>query len=297
MRVPYGWLRELVPVSLPVETIADRLTMAGFEVEEIITVDGETVMDTHVNANRGDALSMVGMAREVAALTSNHVNHPFFEVQENGPTIDTLANVIVEAPDLCPRYAARAIQGVTIGPSPDWVQRRLTEVGIRPINNVVDATNYVMIELGQPLHAFDLQRLAQQTIIVRRAQDGEPFTTLDGVERTLTSNMLVIADGERPVAMAGIMGGLESEVTPQTTDILLESAHFDRTLRAQNRTRQRIEHRILLPLRAHCRPCRCHPLPRPRRATHRGMVGWRRRHGLHRCGAAPALPTRHCVDG
>lgn len=229
MRVPNGWLRELVPVSLPVETIADRLTMAGFEVEEIITVDGETVMDAHVNANRGDALSMVGMAREVAALTSTHVNHPLFEVEETGPAIDTLAQVIVEAPDLCPRYAARVIQGVTIGPSPEWVQRRLTEVGIRPINNVVDATNYVMIELGQPLHAFDLNRLARQTIVVRRAKEGEPFTTLDGVERTLTDSMLVIADGEHPVAMAGIMGGLESEVTPQTTEILLESAHFDRT--------------------------------------------------------------------
>ena len=137
--------------------------------------------------------------------------------------------MVVEAPDLCPRYAARVIQGVTIGPSPEWVQRRLTEAGTRPINNVVDATNYVMLELGQPLHAFDLDNVTDHTIIVRRAREGERFTTLDGVERTLTNAMLVIADAAHAVALAGIMGGENSEVTPETTNILLESAHFDRT--------------------------------------------------------------------
>jgi len=229
MRVPYGWLQELVPVSFPVDDIADRLTMAGFEVEETVKVDGETVMDAHVNANRGDALSMVGIAREVAALTDSHVNHPVIQVSENGPDVQGLAKVIVEAPDLCPRYSARVIQGITIGPSPDWVQRRLNEVGIRPISNVVDATNYVMMELGQPLHAFDLDTLADHTIVVRRAREGEPFTTLDGIERVLTNNMLVIADAKRPVALAGIMGGENTEVTAQTKNLLLESASFDRT--------------------------------------------------------------------
>lgn len=229
MRVPYGWLRELVPVSFPVEDIAHRLTMAGFEVEEMLDVNGETVMDTHVNANRGDALSMVGIAREVAALTGNHVVHPVIAVQETGPDIQRLATVRVEAPDLCPRYVVRVVQGVTIAPSPDWVQRRLTEMGVRPINNVVDATNYVMMELGQPLHAFDLDTLTEQTIVVRRARRDEPFTTLDGVARTLSESMLVIADGARPVALAGIMGGENTEVTPQTVNLLLESAYFDRT--------------------------------------------------------------------
>jgi len=229
MKVPYGWLRELVPVSFPVNETADRLTMAGFEVEEMLQIDGEPVMDIKITSNRGDALSMVGIARETAALSRTRVIHPPTCVNEKGPDPHTLAKVIVEAPDLCPRYSARVIQGVKIGPSPEWVQQRLTQAGVRPINNVVDATNFVMLELGQPLHAFDLDTLAGQTIIVRRAREGEPFTTLDGVERTLTGNMLVIADTERPVALAGIMGGLNTEVTESTTNILLESAHFDRT--------------------------------------------------------------------
>jgi phenylalanyl-tRNA synthetase beta chain len=222
-------LQTIVPVSLPVADVADRLTMAGFEVEEMFDVDGEAVMGVKINSNRGDALSLVGIAREVAALTRSTVEHPQITLQETGPDVNSLAKVVVEAPDLCPRYAARVIQDVKIGPSPEWVQRRLTEAGVRPINNVVDATNYVMLELGQPLHAFDLDTLSERTIVVRRAQEGEPFTTLDGVERILTSNMLVIADRSRPVALAGIMGGENTEVTEASTHILLESAHFDRT--------------------------------------------------------------------
>jgi phenylalanyl-tRNA synthetase beta chain len=203
--------------------------MAGFEVEGIEEVDGCPVLDVSVTSNRGDALSMTGIGREVAALYGNRVAYPEITVAETGPAIATLAKVIVEAPDLCPRYAARVVLGVTIGPSPDWVQRRLLEAGVRPINNVVDATNYVMLELGQPLHAFDLERLTDHTIVVRRARDEEPFTTLDGVERTLAGSMLVIADPARPVALAGIMGGENSEVMPETTNLLLESAHFERT--------------------------------------------------------------------
>ncbi len=230
MRVPYGWLQTLIPAPLPALELAERLTMAGFEVEEVLTVDGEAVLNLSVTSNRGDALSIVGIAREVAALTRGTVQHPDAAVAADGPDVRMLAKVIVEAPDLCPRYAARVIQGVTIGPSPAWVQRRLTEAGVRPINNVVDATNYVMLELGQPLHAFDLDTLAGQTIVVRRARPAEPFTTLDGVVRTLTEKMLVIADAERPVALAGIMGGENTEVTAASTNILLESAHFDRTV-------------------------------------------------------------------
>lgn len=229
MRVPLGWLRELVPVPFPVEELQDRLTMIGFEVEEVLEVDGQPVLVVSITSNRGDALSMVGIAREVAALSRGHVSHPPTCVQESGPDVHSLARVVVEAPELCPRYAARVISGVTIAPSPDWVQQRLTEAGVRPINNVVDATNYVMLELGQPLHAFDLRTLTDHTIVVRRARDGEEFTTLDGVERILTNNMLVIADPARAVAVAGIMGGLNTEVRDDTRDILLESAHFERT--------------------------------------------------------------------
>jgi phenylalanyl-tRNA synthetase beta chain len=229
MRVSVSWLRELVPIAFPVEELAHRLTMAGFEVEETLEVDGEPVLDVKVTSNRGDALSLFGIAREVAALTRSHVTHPAIGVCEDGPAIDAIAAVRVEAPDLCPRYAARVVQGVTIGPAPDWVQRRLLEAGVRPINNVVDATNYVMLELGQPLHAFDLDTLADRTIVVRRARDEEPFTTLDGIARTLTARMLVIADTARPVALAGIMGGENTEVTAATTNLLLEAAHFDRS--------------------------------------------------------------------
>lgn len=229
MRVPYGWLQELVPIAFPVEETARRLTMAGFEVEELLEAEGEPVMDVYITSNRGDALSMVGIAREAAALIRGQVTHPAMSLLETGPDIRTLATVVVEAPDLCPRYACRVIQGITIGPSPAWVQRRLLQMGVRPINNVVDATNYVMLEMGQPLHAFDLDTLTDRTIVVRRAQEGEPFTTLDGVERTLTGHMLVIADPAHPVALAGIMGGENTEVTPGTTNLLLESAHFDRT--------------------------------------------------------------------
>ncbi len=229
MRVPYGWLQEVVPVSLPVAEVGQRLTMAGFEVEEILTVAEESVMDVHVNANRGDALSMVGIAREVAALTEQQVIHPVIQLVEHGPAIEELACVRVEAPDLCPRYAARVVRGVKIGLAPEWAQRRLLEAGVRPINNVVDATNYVLLELGQPLHAFDLDALTDHTIVVRRATEDELLRTLDGIERTLTHDMLVIADAARPVALAGIMGGETSEVTEVTTNLLLESAHFERT--------------------------------------------------------------------
>ncbi len=229
MRVPLGWLREIVPVPFPVEELKTRLTMIGFEVEEVLDVAGETVFDVSVTSNRGDALSMIGIAREVAALSCSHVSHPPACVQESGADVHRLAQVVVEAPDLCPRYAARVITGVTIGPSPEWVRQRLLEAGVRPINNVVDATNYVMLELGQPLHAFDLRTLTDHTIVVRRAREGEEFTTLDGVTRILSANMLVIADPERAVALAGIMGGANTEVREDTQDILLESAHFDRT--------------------------------------------------------------------
>ena len=226
MRVPYGWLRELAPVACPAVELADRLTMAGFEVEELLEVDGEPVMEIKVTSNRGDALSMLGLAREVAALCRGHIIPPPVCVTEQGPDVNTLAKVVVEAPDLCPRYAARVIRGVAIGPSPDWVQQRLTRAGIRPINNVVDATNYVMLELGQPLHAFDLATLAERTIIVRRTWPGETITTLDGSVRPLAPDMLVIADAEGAVAVGGVMGGAASEVGDGTTTILLEAANF-----------------------------------------------------------------------
>ena len=139
----------------------------------------------------------------------------------------SLTSVEIKDPDLCPRYAARLVRGVKIGPSPDWLAKRLETIGQRPINNVADITNYVLHELGQPLHAFDFEKLGGRRIVVRRAAPGEKLKTLDGVERTLTGDMLVIADAEKPVALAGIMGGEDSEISTQTTDVLIESAYFD----------------------------------------------------------------------
>ena len=185
------------------------------------------MLDVYITPNRGDCLSMVGVAREIAALYGLPLRTPAPPPSRDSGPVAELTSVTLLAPDLCPRYAARVVQGVKVGPSPEWMQQRLEAAGQRPINNVVDVTNYVMLELGQPLHAFDLDQLAEQRIVVRRATAGEKFTTLDEIERELTDSMLVIADGEKAVAIAGVMGGQNSEVSETTTNLLLESAHFD----------------------------------------------------------------------
>lgn len=177
--------------------------------------------------NRPDCLSVVGVAREVAGMTGAALRLPEPSLVEAGDAAAAKSSVTILDPDLCPRYAARLIEGVTIAPSPAWLVRRLEAVGMRSINNVVDVTNFVMMELGHPLHAFDFHYLRDRRIVVRRAHDGDRFTTLDGQVRTLLANDLVICDGEGPVALAGIMGGENSEVRPETVDILLESAYFN----------------------------------------------------------------------
>ena len=187
---------------------------------------GDTVLDLYVTPNRPDCLSVRGMAREVAALSDQPLRLPEPSVEDSGPDIGELTSVTVEAPDLCPRYAARLVRGVRVGPSPDWLRRRLEAAGVRSINNVVDVSNYVMLDYGQPLHTFDFERLRGRRIIVRRAAEDEPIRTIDNVERRLTSAMLAICDAERPVAVAGVMGGLDTEVSEATTDVLIESASF-----------------------------------------------------------------------
>ncbi|MGD9018341.1 MAG: phenylalanine--tRNA ligase subunit beta, partial [Desulfobacterales bacterium] len=186
------------------------------------------VLDIDLTPNRPDCLSVIGVAREVAAIQKTSLTHseppPPSRPSEE---IDRLTSVSIEDPDLCPRYAARLIEGVTVGPSPQWLRDRLLSVGQRPINNLVDVTNYVMIERGQPLHAFDLDRLAGNRIVVRRAKSGERFVTLDQKERLLDEEMLMICDGEKPVAIGGIMGGFNSEIEPTTQRVLLESAYFN----------------------------------------------------------------------
>ncbi len=186
----------------------------------------DTLYEIGLTPNRADCLSAIGIAREIAAKLGTTLTTPSLTIDEGDDPVENRISVTVEDGDLCPRYAARHISGCRIAPSPDWLVKRLSAVGIRSINNVVDVTNLVMMELGQPLHAFDCDQLAGQRIVVRRAAQGELFTTLDGQERTLTCNDLVICDAERPVALAGVMGGLNSEISPETTTVLLESACF-----------------------------------------------------------------------
>ena len=189
----------------------------------------DVVLDIAVTPNRGDCLSVVGVAREVAALFGVPLSPPVANLNESGPPVESLASVTIEDSDLCPRYAARVVQNVSIGPSPLWFRQMLEAQGVRAINNVVDITNYVMMELGQPLHAFDHNRLDGHSIVVRRARPKETFITLDGQNHQLHEDMLLICDAKEAVALAGIMGGLNSEITDQTTAVLIESAHFEPT--------------------------------------------------------------------
>lgn len=198
--------------------------------QDIVEVMGfnDVLIDLDVTTNRPDCLSIMGIAREVAALVGKKVKLPEVEIAEDKSVgIEEMAKVTVEAPDLCPRYAARVVKDIKIKTSPLWLQRKIQAAGMRPINNIVDITNFILLELGQPLHAFDLDYLAGKEIIVRRALDGEKMVTLDEQERTLSSEMLVIGDREKAVALAGVMGGLNSEVTPETNTVLIEAANFN----------------------------------------------------------------------
>ncbi|TVY07660.1 phenylalanine--tRNA ligase subunit beta [Paenibacillus cremeus] len=203
-------------------------TPIGESILDVLAIADE-VMDLDLTPNRSDALSMLGAAYEIGAILGREVKLPSSEASESGAAVKAADRISVEitAKEQCSHYAARLIEGVSIGPSPLWIQNRLMAAGVRPINNIVDVTNYVMLEYGQPLHAFDADQLANGHIDVRMAREGEQLVTLDGVERTLEPHMLLITDGTKPVAIAGVMGGANSEVTEGTTRILLESAKFD----------------------------------------------------------------------
>ncbi len=197
----------------------------GAPLVEVLGLD-DVVLELEITPNRPDCLSTIGVARETSVTTGNPLRLPEVNVQEGMADIHNLTRVTIDAPELCPRYAARVIQGVKIAPSPSWLQRRLEAIGVGTINNIVDITNYVLMEYGHPLHAFDYHGLAENRIVVRRAKPGETLKTIDTEEQKLTPDMLVIADAEKPVALAGVMGGFDSEITDQTVDVLLESAYF-----------------------------------------------------------------------
>jgi phenylalanyl-tRNA synthetase beta chain len=249
MKILLSWLREFVDVPGTAEQIAATMSVRGFAVEgveslpeysEAVSADGtvartpassaDAVIDFEVTANRPDCLSVAGMAREIATAYGLQVRRPV--VGGSSLALTSLKSVeqgdidiVIENKELCPRYAG-AVADVKVGPSPDWMQARLRAAGVRPISNIVDITNYVLVELGQPMHAFDYAKLGGGKIRVRTARPGETLRTLDGQMRTLTPDMLVIADADRPVATAGVMGGADSEVTAETTTIVLESAYF-----------------------------------------------------------------------
>ena len=231
MKILVSWLREFVPVDVGVDDLADVLTMRGFEVSAVepapatVQADGEdAVLDLEVTTNRPDCLNVLGIAREISGAYDVDMQTPVLDATVVGDGASALS-VVIEDAELCPRYVA-SVAEVTVGPSPGWLAARLEAADIRPINNVVDITNYVMLELGHPLHAFDLEKLRGQTIKVRRATSGEKLRTLDGEERSLAPEMLVIADAECPQAIAGVMGGADSEVSGRTRRIALESAYF-----------------------------------------------------------------------
>jgi phenylalanyl-tRNA synthetase beta chain len=230
MKISYNWIKELVDVDLSPRDLAEKLTMAGLAVDAVEERGPnhgmDSVLEFDLTSNRPDCLSHLGVAREAAAVSNRTLQTPRIKLREAKAKTSDVTSVEILDPDLCPRYTARVIIGVKIGPSPDWLVKRLEAMGQRSVNNVADITNYVMLEMGQPLHAFDLHQLRGERIVVRRARGGEKITTLDGEERDLTTEMLVIADAERPVALAGVKGGEDSGITETTADVLLEAAYF-----------------------------------------------------------------------
>ena len=228
MKVTYNWLKDFVEIKIPPQALADKLTMAGLEVVSLEKRDGDFVLEIEITSNRPDWLSVVGIAREVAAITNaklkmSNTKHRTPNTKRGRYPL----NIIIQDKKDCPLYTAKIIQGVKVGPSPEWMRKRLELLGCRSANNIVDITNYVLFERGEPLHAFDLDKLQGQEIVVRRGRSGEKITTIDGKERLLDEGILVIADSLRPVAIAGVIGGKNSEVTENTQNVLLEAAVFN----------------------------------------------------------------------
>ncbi len=227
MKISLNWLTDYVDVTMPAAELAALLMRIGFPVEGIEETASDVVLDVEITSNRGDALGHIGIAREISAVTGKPLKLPALDNVPSKGDVAKLTSVQVKNPQFCPRYTARLLRGVKIKPSPSWMVERLEAVGLRAINNVVDATNYVLMEYSQPLHAFDFDKLEGRRIIVRQAVDGEQITAIDGTKHELRDWMGIIADGERPVAVAGVMGGLDTEVSDKTVNVLIESAQFD----------------------------------------------------------------------
>ncbi len=229
MKFSYDWLKEYIDISFSPEKLAEILTMLGMEVENYHkSSDGDLIFELELTSNRPDCANLAGIARELGTALKKRVKYPAFKIREGKEKIGGFVKIEVKDTKLCPRYAARVIRNLKVGLSPAWLSSRLEKMGLRSVNNVVDAANFVLMELGHPLHTFDLDTLSKSRIIVRRAGKGEKIITIDMVERNLSDDILVIADGEKPQAIAGIMGGNLSEVKGSTTNVLLESAYFEK---------------------------------------------------------------------
>ncbi|MBL7071489.1 MAG: phenylalanine--tRNA ligase subunit beta [Candidatus Omnitrophica bacterium] len=226
MKINYNWLKEYIDVKKPLDDVVKLLTMSGSEVKAVDDMGGDPIMDIEITPNRSDCLSYIGLARELAALTGKEIKMPPLKMKKQKAGKPDFA-VEIKDKDLCPRYTARLIRGVVVGESPAWLKDKLISMGLKPVNNVVDITNFVLFELGQPMHAFDHDKILGKSIIIRRARSGEKITAIDQSIKPLEKNMLIIADKERPIAIGGVMGGLDTEVSTGTKDILLESAYFD----------------------------------------------------------------------
>ncbi|MBX7170098.1 MAG: phenylalanine--tRNA ligase subunit beta [Pyrinomonadaceae bacterium] len=225
MNISYNWLKDLIETDLTPQEIAENLTKIGLAVEGIHPFANDFVFDIDLTSNRGDCLSHWGVAREISAIADCGLRIADSNLERNSANPDL---VTIQDADLCHRFTARIIKNVKIKPSPEWLVKRLEAIGQRAVNNVADITNYVMHELGNPMHAFDLNKLAEKRIVVRRARVGEKMQTLDEVERSFSEDMLLICDSEKPVAVGGVMGGLHSSISDETTDVLLEVAYFKR---------------------------------------------------------------------
>lgn len=226
MIVSWNWLKQYVSLDMPVEELTYRLMMAGINHEGTAEIGGDLAMDLEITSNRPDCLSHLGIAREVAALFGRALRVPEAQPSAGRTPVESLVQVRIECPDLCFRYIARVIRGVRIGPSPGWLMRRLRTVGLTPINNVVDVSNYVLMECGQPLHTFDFAKVRGGTIVVRRPRAGETIEAINHIVYPLQPDMCIICDAECPVAIGGVMGGAETEISDSTTDVLIESAEF-----------------------------------------------------------------------
>lgn len=227
MIVSKDWLSDYVPLAMPLDELTERLTLAGLNLETTEAVGKDTAIDLEVTSNRPDCLGHIGIAREVSVLFGGELTKPDPQPKATGPKASSLVSVEITCPQLCTRYTARVIKGVKIGPSPAWLQDRLKALGCGIVNNVVDITNYVLFECGQPLHAFDLAKLAGGKIVVREAKEGEEFLAIDHKTYKLSPGTCVISDTKRAVALGGVMGGADTEVSDATVDLLIEAADFD----------------------------------------------------------------------